>query len=150
MGKLLHFYIKFRYGCENNCQITNGFFCNVVSDTSVWEPIWGDGIKVGLEDWDDGNLVDNDGWNSTCYTEAYWTCIGGNGKNFILDLYFIETTSDTCYTSCGDGIQFVAAEQWDDGNVYSGDGCSNTCVIEAEFIWTDDDSNTFTPTLWIK
>jgi proprotein convertase subtilisin/kexin type 5 len=39
--------------------------------------------------------------------------------------------SDVCVVICGDGI--VINEACDDGNTISGDGCSSTCTIEADY-----------------
>jgi cysteine-rich repeat protein len=36
-------------------------------------------LKIGSEDWDDGNTSDGDGWNITCQIEDNWTCVGSLG-----------------------------------------------------------------------
>ena len=45
-----------------------GFYPNDLKNS--WIPKWGDGIVAGDEEWDDGNLRDNDGWNSKWMFEA--------------------------------------------------------------------------------
>ena len=52
-------------------------------DTCV--PIWGDALRIGIEQWDDGNIVNRDGWSSKCSIESRFTWIGGS-----------TTTKDTC------------------------------------------------------
>ncbi len=43
----------------------------------------------------------------------------------------VEKCLNISYTGCGDGMYSAAnAEQCDDGNLVSGDGCSSTCQIE--------------------
>lgn len=59
-------------------------------------------------------------------------------------------TPDTCSTVWGDGFRFAAAEEWDDGNPYDGDGCATNCLVEAEYVCSDHDSDTFTPDICIK
>ena len=39
----------------------------------------------------------------------------------------------SCVANCGDGV-IVAGEQCDDSNSMSGDGCSSTCMVEANFV----------------
>ena len=41
----------------------------------------------------------------------------------------VATIVENDYLVCGDGVRY-AAEEWDDGNLFDGDGCSSTCVIE--------------------
>ena len=45
----------------------------------------------------------------------------------------------------GDGLAFISYEEWDDGNNYSGDGCSNNWTLEPDWEWSDHDLNLFTP-----
>ena len=67
----------------------------------------GDGVKAGLEQCDDGNLVDGDGCSGSCLVEE-----------------------------CGDGVvQVSSGEVCDDGNQIGGDGCSAGCDA-VESCWT--------------
>ena len=44
---------------------------------SDWETIWGDGVTVGSEVCDDGNIVNGDGWSGDCSSiEVGWVCTG--------------------------------------------------------------------------
>jgi cysteine-rich repeat protein len=82
----------------------------------------GDGLVVGEEECDDGNLEPNDGCSTTCTVEsaAGWSCVGSN------------STQSRCY-KCGDGIQ-QALEDCDDGGQQSGDGCSAQCEVETGYV----------------
>jgi cysteine-rich repeat protein len=62
----------------------------------------GDGVVMGDEECDDGNVVDGDGCSATCRIEV---------------------------AECGDG-HLDPDEECDDGNVSAGDGCSATCTVE--------------------
>ena len=52
-------------------------YINFSDIPSFWYPNWGDGIRDQepyLEQWDDGNNVDLDGWSGTCQIEENYTC----------------------------------------------------------------------------
>ena len=62
----------------------------------------GDGfVRTGVEQCDDGNVINGDGCSSTCTSEG-----------------------------CGNGV-VEPGEQCDDGNMTNGDGCSSTCNLES-------------------
>ena len=49
------------------------------STSSQWEPICGDGLKIGSEKWDDGNTISGDGWKGDCTSvESSWVWSGGS------------------------------------------------------------------------
>lgn len=83
--------------------------------------VCGDGLIVGAETCDDGNLIDGDGCSSFCQFEGGYVCTG---------------TPSSCNSSCGDGV-VAQAEQCDDGNMTAGDGCDDTlagnCQIESGY-----------------
>ena len=84
--------------------------------------IWGDGKKYSSSStfWDDGGLVNGDGWSSTWSIETGWSCSGGN-----------PSSPDAWSEVWGDGIRFNSnATYCDDGNSLNGDGCSSTWSIE--------------------
>jgi hypothetical protein len=57
----------------------DGYYPNTNSPPDVWNTKWGDGKKVlGVESWEDGNMIDGDGWSSICLQEIDWTWFGGN------------------------------------------------------------------------
>lgn len=98
-------------GCSSTCQVEEG--C-------------GDGNIDPEESCDDDNVLDGDGCSSQCAKEPGFVCTG-------------ESPS-VCTYICGDGIlvEYVTvdfsftepAEQCDDGNTESGDGCSSDCQLE--------------------
>ena len=96
--------------------------------SNAWQncgAIWGDSKKVTkYEQWEDGNTVNGDGWDSSCHIENgyYWS--GGT---------LIRV--DTWIPVWGDGKK-LPIEEWDDKNLNNGDGCSSTCKIEYGFYWT--------------
>ena len=80
----------------------------------------GNGMVEGLEECDDGNLVDDDGCTADCEIEI------GIG-------------------TCGDGT-VDPGEECDDGNLVGNDGCSADCEIEGgndTLAWIQ--TNVFTP-----
>ena len=99
----------------------------------------GDGLNMGGDECDDSNGISGDGCDSNCEIELGFTCGTGNFAKF-----------DICYEVCGDGrvvwrweCDFAAGEDCDrvnsrltcdDGNEYSGDGCSADCVVEDGYV----------------
>ena len=88
------------------------------SGDPIWHTIWGDGLRVGSEQWDDANKNPGDGWSDNCLIEKGYACKGGTYQ-----------TPDVWYIVWGDGL-IIGPENWDDWNGYSGDGWSATCQLE--------------------
>jgi cysteine-rich repeat protein len=94
----------------------------------------GDGkLNPATEQCDDGGTTDGDGCSHDCKREFCGDGIVNNGEE--CDRAKTPTTCNLdCTTSrCGDGklnTQAVPAEQCDDGNMTSGDGCSSVCRLE--------------------
>ncbi|GMH48469.1 hypothetical protein TrVE_jg5729 [Triparma verrucosa] len=84
----------------------------------------GDGHKLDSEECDDGNGWGKDGCDKDCKVEPNWDCSGGN--------VFTASTCTAVAGGCGDGTQ-AGAEECDDGNTDSGDGCSSDCKLEPYF-----------------
>src|SRR6185295_11832557 len=59
--------------------------------------------------------IGDDGCSAQCKLEKGWACPSGGVCRAI---------------RCGDGLR-IGAEQCDDGNGASGDGCSSTCLLES-------------------
>ena len=61
------------------CVVASGYQCSggdsIRGDT--WYEIWGDGKKLGQWAWDDGNLIDADGWDHWWMIEENAACTGG-------------------------------------------------------------------------
>ena len=90
---------------------------------SVCSPICGDGRVVSGEVCDDGDLIANNGCNSTCLSPSLgYTCSGGS-----------LTTKSVCVSTCGDGVKTIS-EGCDDFNSVSLDGCDSLCIVETG--WT--------------
>ena len=115
-------------GCSAVCSIESLFTWttnNSLNPASKCKSSWGDGKRVGTEEWDDGNGVNGDGCSSVCKIEDGYSWRGGT-----------TTTSDTCVIACGDGVSLSSdPTSCDDGNIISGDGCSSLCRIEFGFKW---------------
>ncbi|WNG51453.1 DUF4215 domain-containing protein [Archangium minus] len=83
----------------------------------------GNGTIDDFEHCDDGNTTAGDGCSATCTLEAGYNCIANLAS---------PSGPVTCAVTCGDGVK-AEAEECDDGNTTSGDGCSSTCVRESAF-----------------
>ena len=69
-------------GWSSTCSIETGWTWSGGSSSTKdsWTEICGDGKRFNnnLSYWDDGNLLDNDGWSSLCNTETKWKWSGRN------------------------------------------------------------------------
>ena len=145
-----------------------GYSSNQPSYTNICHEIWGDGIRAGSEQCDDGNLINGDGWSSTCAIQSGFVWSGGS--IYVNDIwvewttgFYPSTDQSQCITHCGDSSR-AGSEAWDDGNTSDGDGWSSTWTIETGALWyggsiTSKDiwafcqagyhQNTTAPTQWI-
>ena len=89
--------------------------------------ICGDKIKTFDEEWDDGNVISNDGCSALWKLESGFSCIQGQT---------LPLPWTNCHDICGDGKVF-GSTQCDDGNLINGDGCSSACIIEDGYSWID-------------
>ena len=106
------------WAVEQYMQCSGGSF----TSKDVCTAIWGDAHRIdGYEQWDDGNLIVDDGCSSTCAIDNGFIWTGGS-----------RTSPDIWTPICGDGLR-VKGEVWDDGNLISGDGCSNIWQLEYEY-----------------
>ncbi|CAD8105195.1 unnamed protein product [Paramecium sonneborni] len=133
------------YECEKVCQescteCTNGlcYECNTIGwiqyDFLCWE-ICGDGLRVGIEDCDDGNDIKYDGCfeckfqcQEQCTICKEGICYGCLNPGWIL-------YQNQCGPYCGDGIIIQEYEQCDDGNYEPYDGCFE-CQYQCEELCT--------------
>ena len=60
-------------GCSDNCQVEDGFGCEVQDGVDVCAPVCGDGLTVGAEPCDDGNGATGDGC-ANCAVEDGFVC----------------------------------------------------------------------------
>lgn len=134
-------------GCSSKCTREPGWICSTDAgnpDVSTCAPICGNGwvslSTTGPKDkdeaCDDENTNNWDGCNSTCQVESGWQCILSEEMRRDGDVAF--TTSEPCFTTCGDGVVGVGpllaplakgaeGEACDDGGTIDGDGCSSDC-----------------------
>ncbi len=107
-------------GCSSTCFVEAGFSCPPNGGTCT--RLCGNGVLDAGEACDDSNFYSGDGCSSNCsIVETDYTC---------------ATVGQPCtYTpppppsECGNG-KIETGEVCDDGNANSGDGCSNSCVVE--------------------
>jgi cysteine-rich repeat protein len=123
---------------------------NCLYDTSnCYDFECGNSILEGLEECDDGNLIDGDGCSSDCKIEIIkqkcgdgikdeWEeCDNGILNGFLCWAGYEDSCTyctssckeKTIYFGCGDNI-VQSCEECDDGNLIDGDGCSSDCKIE--------------------
>lgn len=103
-------------GCSSDCKtIETGYACTLAIP-NVCTPTCGDGLKVGIENCDDGTN-DGVGCKLGCQTGNVtgWNCTGGS-----------NVTATICGGICGDGLR-VADENCDDGTNTNLKGCNNGC-----------------------
>jgi cysteine-rich repeat protein len=109
----------------------------------TWVEIWGDGLRVGVEIWDDGNTNNADGCSSDCLSvEANYIWTGGSSSSIDTCSQcttgyepFGSPTPNTCIEIWGDGLRY-GAELCDDANTADGDGCSSDWrIVETNYIW---------------
>lgn len=72
-------------------------------------------LTIWSKECDDDNANEDDGCSSYCNLNTGWIC--DNGTN---------TSPDTCFEICGDGLDFFNYP-CDDGNNVDGDGCDSNC-----------------------
>lgn len=92
---------------------------NITADTCL--PLCGDGLRVGFETCDDGSN-NGVGCNANCTAQI----LGYNCTDHSIP------GITNCTVVCGDKI-IISPETCDDQNQVSGDGCSNECLIEADW-----------------
>ena len=118
-------------GCSALCQIEPGFLCN-----EFCVAICGNGERAVEEECDDGNEEGGDGCSPHCLIEEGWAC----RDHFVApeDASRVpppgQQVHSVCYRSvCGDSW-IDGNEQCDDGNPWGGDGCSEECKLEPDYL----------------
>lgn len=98
--------------------------------------ICGNGDLETGEDCDDGNTTNGDGCSDSCLSEGSDTCsmeCSVSGDSCVSDDDCDVDAGESCGVvgsgCCGDGV-VSGAEECDDSNTQSGDGCSASCLNE--------------------
>ena len=82
---------------DNSCktwqEINSGLNFEPLMNTCIER--WGKGFNLGFLEWDDGNLINDDGWSSLCKVELNFRWFGGS-----------PTTKDTCKSTIGPSCEF--------------------------------------------
>jgi cysteine-rich repeat protein len=140
-------------GCSSaaadQCELLAGYTCRDENFKGTSETFrtcsrCGDGWVGGAEECDDGNAVSGDGCFE-CRAEGLpgsddiYTCSTEPVRSHLLSdpgdapLWWPRSGICTKEDDCGNR-RVGGGEECDDGNSNSGDGCSDTCLIEANFI----------------
>ena len=122
-------------GCSRSCKTLPGWSCsyNLYLRYDECSPVCGDGKITGSEECDDANLQDGDGCTQTCLVEALYEC----SRKLVSDVAYPGqqfNQTDSCKIACGDGLLESGGEECDDGNIFSGDGCTGDCKTERGFL----------------
>ena len=121
-------------GCSSSCNIDCGYTCTNKAaedpEPSECATVCGDGMRRGLEECDDFNTVAGDGCSSACSVESEFVCGGSH------EYWRCGGPGDRCQGpgspagSCGSGSRSAGSyKECDDGNLFSGDGCSQNCQV---------------------
>ena len=99
-------------------------------------------MRRGLEECDDFNTVAGDGCSSACSVESEFVCGGSH------EYWRCGGPGDRCQggpgslAACGSGSRSAGSyKECDDGNLHSGDGCSQNCQIECGFTCSGGGAN---------
>ncbi len=113
-------------GCNGVCNPEPNFACSQAGEACQSTIACGDGAIGGVEACDDGDTAAGDGCSATCSGEDGFSCTtGDNGASVCVPDEEV---------ACGDGKVSGSTEQCDDGDELAGDGCSDTCQVEAGFV----------------
>lgn len=137
--------------CNENVDCPGFQLCNVQANPNVCvDPGCGNFVMEGNEGCDDGNTTNGDGCTNGCLLELGETCTNSsacasNACDPATSMCVCDENADcpvgtpVCKLSvdpnicviagCGNGVVEMS-EACDDDNTTSGDGCTNTCLLE--------------------
>ncbi len=119
-------------GCSSNCIVEAGFACSQASSGDVCSNGCRNGTREMKEGCDDGNNIAGDGCDTKCEVEHAWQCADTpHGA-------IPHAVVSNCVVPCGDGVRLDGKEGCDDRNEEDGDGCSSSCVVEANSSCVED------------
>lgn len=135
-------------GCSSDCLYEGS------SDVEGVYAVCGNGDVEDGEDCDDDNTDNDDGCSSECLYEGAaacaYECVGGDDDGENCSGIGADCGSGTCEAvttpCCGDNVTDYDAdghndaEDCDDANTTSGDGCSSACLYEGSSVSYDDPS----------
>lgn len=105
-------------GCSASCSVESGWACSLIG--GACSRLCGNRNLDSGEQCDDGNRRSGDGCSLACQKENGFTCATVGAAC---------TYAPTAAAQCSNGV-LEASEDCDDGNLVSGDGCSNDCTLE--------------------
>ena len=115
----------------------------ITTARDVWTEIWGDGIDVHVWEWDDGNLRNYDGWDSSCKIEKGWTWTGDTPDIWTMmprpyvDYLYVSTDNTQLYVVFNEAMILYTGYLSTDFNIYiTGD------QDYYDFSWSLRNSNT--------
>ena len=133
---------------------TTGLYQNDATIPSIWIPHCGDSIKASSEQCDDGNNLDNDGWQAdwTLITPGYvWSGGSLTEKDTWIKWstgYAQNSSKNSWIPNWGDGLRY-GSEKCDDGNTSNEDGCKSDCS-SVESGWVCSGGSTTSKDIWTK
>ncbi|CAD8099397.1 unnamed protein product [Paramecium primaurelia] len=128
------------YQCRQYCKLCIKGICYDQCEYGYYEldyqcyPICGDGIIVDQEDCDDQNDNQLDGCHNCQFLCPDHCEICSEGKCKLCEQgYELNVIKNQCLTFCGNGL-VSQEEECDDMNNEDGDGCSQKCKIEINYV----------------
>lgn len=100
-------------GCTSDCKaVLSEWVCfgGTEATPDICTPKHGDGVIIGDEECDDGNLIGTDGCSNLGLINVGYNCSGN---------------PSICDSFCGNGLLHAPQEECDDQNTINDDGCSN-------------------------
>ena len=107
------------------------------SDTCITKFCSDGTVNNNNEEWDGGNLNNDDGWDSSWITKYYGDgTVNNNNQEWD---HGNSNSGDGWSSSWITGYWFDGLvnnnEECDDNNASKGDGCSEACLFEHDYIW---------------
>src|SRR5512145_1712117 len=125
--------VELNFGCTSSEQCRSGLFCDPTpgQNRCEYSGVCGNGYVEGSESCDDGNTIDGDACPSSCRVNSNPPCTrtADCGANGVCDTTPGQMRCEPAGV-CGNGA-VEGSEYCDDGGTIDGDGCSSSCLGEA-------------------